>query len=241
MGKFSVFLEGVVEKIVHRDSRAGYLYCFIHEIGCAYLVVGEHAGEGVTLAFEPVGMHEVRVEAHGDFLQHVVGIKVAEEPSELGCLHDFLHFFVVRLYLFAQGFQQFFVRVPYPAGEKAMPGLQVDVVAATLRVAPALRGNEHTEPLLVGGFVLREAYIAVYAPDTIFGLQVSDRGVVLAEATDELGGEIHEATVAGLVLRLVGIEPLAVVVHRELGKERKDRLHGKTLLRVRPGDRTSMT
>ena len=104
MGKFPIFLECVVEKVVHRDSRAGYLYCFIHEIGCAYLVVGEHAGEGVTLSFEPIGMHEVRVEAHRDFLQHVVGVEVAKEPSECRCLHDFLHLVVIRLNLFAQCF-----------------------------------------------------------------------------------------------------------------------------------------
>ena len=106
-----------------------------------------------------------------------------------------------------------------------MPGLQVHIVASSLRMSPTLRGDEDPKPLLVGGFVLREANITIDAPDTVLGLEVAHRGVELCKAMDELGGEVHEAIVASLVLRLVCIEPLTVVVQSELREERKNLVH----------------
>ena len=136
--------------------------------------------------------------------------------------HDRLHLIVVRFYLFAQGFQQFGRGIPYPAGKEAMLGLQVHIVASAQRLAPTLGSYEHPKPLLIRSLVFRETRIAVDTPDTVFGLQVADSGVILAQTMDELRGEVHEAIVAGLVLRLVGIEPLAVIIHRKLREEGKN-------------------
>ena len=51
--EFTVFLEGVIEEVIHRFSRSSYLYDFVDEIGRTYIFVTYGRRERIGLVFEP--------------------------------------------------------------------------------------------------------------------------------------------------------------------------------------------
>ena len=77
----------------------------------------------------------------------------------------------------------------------------------------------------IRAFIRREARIAVDAVCAVLCGEVAYGGVELGKAFDELVGEIVELRLCFLVFGLVGVEPFALDVPAEPGKDWFDGLH----------------
>lgn len=94
------------------------------------------------------------------------------------------------------------VRVPEPAANEARPRLAVDVVACVGSL-PACAGEGDAEVRLVGGWIVAEADVSVYAEDDVLEGQFWDSGVYgddpLHQAFDVAVPVLQGAAVFGVI------------------------------------------
>ena len=101
------------------------------------------------------------------------------------------------------------------AGDHAVAGLQVEVVAAVEGLL-AVGGDVGAEVVLVGRLVVGEAGVAIEPVGAVLHGEVQDRGVEGDDAAYGLLDALLEVGTDGIVLLAVFLEPLAVVVLSQL-------------------------
>ena len=168
-------------------------------------------------------MHKVRVKSCRHFLEHPVGIEVAEVLLPTRISHNLFDLFVVCLNLYAQRLEQVSRRIPNTSGEHAAARLEMNIVSASERFFAAFNGWEDSKPLFIRTFVRGEAHITIDAPNTIFRLQTCQRRInLLCQTSNILRREIYKRLMRSFILFLMRHKPLTVIMTRQLRKEIKD-------------------
>lgn len=205
-----IFVDGVVEEVVIRLYQFEDVDCLVEPVVLVEEIVVEVGDDVEVFGAEIAWVREVFGKSARDGFE-LFFANGGEGLFEGFVFYDFAEFIYFIDDGLAHGSHQRSREAPDSAGEQACVGLEVEVVTAVQRFLP-VRIDEGTEVAFVGGFVRRETYVSIDAVGTVFHIEAGSFRLELGDSVNEALYDFVELLLCLLVSRLVGCEPITVVV-----------------------------